>query len=75
MNSNTHRRMLMFTYFRYIPLVHAFGCCFLCFVFWRFQVNFKVKRSNWDGTGDEQKEEEEKKDEEVWEGFTALVYS
>lgn len=32
--------------------------------FW--QVNFKVKRSNWDGTGDEEKDAEEKKqDEEV----------
>lgn len=38
---------------------------FCVFVTRRFQVNFKVKRSNWDGTGDEEKEEEEKKDEEV----------
>lgn len=29
------------------------------------QVNFKVKRSNWDGTGDEHARQEEKKDEEV----------
>lgn len=36
------------------------------FVVGLLQVNFKVKRSNWDGTGDEQEEEEEKKqDDEV----------
>ncbi|CBJ28569.1 C2H2 zinc finger protein [Ectocarpus siliculosus] len=34
----------------------------------QIQVNFKVKRSNWDGTGDEEKDAEEKKqDEEVHE--------
>ncbi|CAN0475574.1 unnamed protein product [Ectocarpus sp. 12 AP-2014] len=34
----------------------------------QIQVNFKVKRSNWDGTGDEQKDAEEmKQDEEVHE--------
>lgn len=38
-------------------------------LFW--QVNFKVKRSNWDGTGDEQKDAEEKKqDEEVIQKLT-----
>lgn len=43
-----------------VSIVHAFG-----FVVSALQVNFKVKRSNWDGTGDEEKEAEEKKDEEV----------
>lgn len=37
------------------------------FVAWAFwQVNFTIKRSNWDGTGNEDMDgEEEKKDDEV----------
>lgn len=38
-----------------------------------FQVNFKVKRSNWDGTGDEHDEEAKKEDEEVSNRFVIVV--
>lgn len=40
------------------------------------QVNFKIKRANWDGTGDVvEPEEEEKKDDEVGASHFCLLFT